>query len=677
MKVKKINKLLSVMLAATMCLSAVACGQEEKQKESTAESTKPVEESTSESQMEEPPMYWEMLDEVSDTSELPDWTGDVLEVNVWVAGGSEAIIGEISDTNVTFKELERVTGVRFNPDESFGNNGANIDAMIPRLVAADNFPDIMFTWDSYTQLADLYENGYLVNLTPYYEQGYLDHVLHWTPMDVFGDLVYAPATTEDGECYFIPNTFNIVNSYDAYGYDIEEYDTQEFTLKATAANLAGGGPLGQCIYVREDILQALYPDSYTRAELEQLYIDNGKFTEEEIFDIPLEDLDDFVGMLYDIQELIAGGEYVGLDGRTMEVTFGPHTEVDNWYWMVYLPSFVAGFGAGSDYFTYVDRTAESESDVMVRSIDSPQYKNWMRTLNQLVNDDVMAQNSLVDNSAAFNEKWLNGHYAVLYGGAQTLAQKIDGTEGGWTYRPVWVKTPIDPAVGGVVTGGNTSDGCAIFKGDLTDEQIEQLVHCVDYLNSEIGINLFNWGPASAGLYEVDAEGRREYVNEEVYACMRNNEDNGAALKYGLKKSGTKPTFGTYVTSQLGNQLLAPSYKYPLQKERTGAGAWNFYNSGTVPGYTYNENVSVVKYDSQVYSFGADIEGIKTFWAARSGFEQQMTKTIAAKTENFEKEYSKLIEYADEYGFNAEAVQQFNDKYVEANRTELKAAGIID
>ena len=83
----------------------------------------------------------------------------------------------------------------------------------------------------------------------------------------------------------------------------------------------------------------------------------------------------------------------------------------------------------------------------------------------------------------------------------------------------------------------------------------------------------------------------------------------------------------------------------------------------------------VKTNAQVYGFGAGIEGIKTFWAARAGFEAQMTKTIAAA--DFEKEYANLIAYADEYSFTKETVQEFNDIWVEANRTELQAAGIID
>lgn len=673
MKNKTVKKLLSFVLAAAMCLSTVACGQ----KENPTPSSSAQDNTAASGDEVAAKKYWEMLDEVDDTSDLPDWDGEILEVTIWAAGGSESAIGEISDTNVTYKELERVTGIRFVEDGSINNMGSSLDAMIPRLVAAKTFPTVIQSWDSAQQLAELYENGYLVDLTPYYEAGYLDHVTYWIPQDKYENTVYSQYTTADGELYAIPYATNVINDYDNLGVEVAEYDTQYYLLNGMVANLSNGAPLGQCIHVREDILQALYPDSYTRAELEQIWIDNGAFTAEEIFDVPLEDFEDFSQFLYDVDKLLESGDYVGLDGRPMETTFGPNTETDNWAWLTFLPMFIAGFGAESNYFTYVNLQAESEDELMVRSIDAPQYKEYMRGLNKLINDDVIAKNSLVDNAAAFAEKWTNGHYAVLYGNSTAgYPIKIDGSEAGWSYRPVWLKNPIDMTLGGNVTGGNVSDNIAIFKGDLTDAQIEQLVHAIDYMNSVVGINNFYWGPESAGLFTVDENGFREYAVEEVRANMRDNEDNGAHIKYGLNntKFATR-NFRLVGMTGVGQTLLAPNYAYKVDKERDAAGTWNAYNPGTIPGQTYNEHVTRLTTNAQIYGFGASNEDIKVFWAARAGFEAQVTKTIAAA--DFEKEYANLIAYADEYNLTKETVAKFGKIWVDANRDALKTAGIID
>ena len=679
MKLKKINKLLSIMLSAAMCLTVCACGQEEQTASQPSNSTSAVEESTNtnESQSEEPKMYWEMLDEVSDTSELPDWTGDTLEVNLWYAGGTDASLGEISDTNVTFKELERVTGVRFVTDGSITNGGDNIDAMMPRLVASDTMPTLVYGWDINTQLNELYKNGYLADLSEYYANGDLDHVLQWIPMEEFNTLVYEGITADDGAIFAIPASLSAIDKYDSFGYVPEGYDPQFYALYAASQRTAAGLYATQWLYVRDDILKALYPDAHTNAELQEIYMKEDSFTAEQIFDIPLDSTEDFVDFLYDIKELLADGEYVGLDGSNVEVTFGPHTGTDNWAWMQVLPKLVAGFGAGTDYFSYVDFSAEDESSVMKRSIDSEEYAEWMKTLNALVNDDVIAQNSLVDNGASFEEKYLNGHYAVLYGQvSSTVAAKIDGSEGGWSYRPVWVNVPISETFGGAVTGGNFSTHYAINSKNLSEEELDQLVHCIDYLNSRVGINNFHWGPESAGLFTEDAEGNRSYVDE-VYACMLGGEDTDVAYEYGLFKSGgTKRTFATIGMSEVGRKLYSPSYLISDEIEKNPENAYNYYHPGILPGMTYNENVVSIAVDKNIYGSGMVLESAKEFWGSRSGFENEIKKVIAAKTDDFEKEYNNLIDYADSINLDAETIQEFNDLFVEKNRKQLEEAGII-
>ena len=146
MKKKTIMKTLAALLAASMCMTACGNAEVSESTDSAKESSSGVSEGSSTEVVEEPKEYWEMLGEVSDTSELPDWEGETLEVNVWVAGGADRVIGTIPDTNVTFKELERVTGVKFNVEESYGNGGDGIDGKLPKIIASKDYPTLVYGW---------------------------------------------------------------------------------------------------------------------------------------------------------------------------------------------------------------------------------------------------------------------------------------------------------------------------------------------------------------------------------------------------------------------------------------------------------------------------------------------------------------------------------------------------
>lgn len=679
MKSNTLKRLLALMLALVMCLSMVACSTTEETKKTDEEPAQTDETVTPEDgdTAEESLNYWDMLNDVSDSSELPDWTGETLEVNVWIAGGTEASIGSIEDTNVTFKELERVTGVKFNYDESYGNNGDTIDATLPRIITSGDLPNIMIGWNIGSQMRELYDNGYLADLTAYYENGDLDQVTRWASMDKFDEILYADARTEDGNYYLIPQGQKSMNYFASIDPEIEEYDAEYYNMYGATPTNANGLMFTNILYVRDDVLQALYPDAMSMEEIQQKYVENGTFTEDEIYDVELNSAEDFFQMLADIKVLADSGEYTGLNGQSIEVTYGPNSEADNWNWMYYLPQTVNGFASETDYFVAFNREAEDESSVLVRAIDMPQYKDWMQQLNTLVNADIISQNSLVDNSATFNEKLTNGHYAVIYGDtASVRAYDIDGSEGGWAYRPVWVNTPIDTSFGGISTGSSESY-YAIFKDTLTDEQLDQLVHAINYLYSVVGTNNFLWGPASAGLYAIDENGNRYYTDAELEANVIGGEDNGAALKYGIAGSyGSENAFGNFPKSYTGHKLLDPKYVSASQKERSASDTKKYYTPAILAGQSRAENTDVFNKDNHAYSFGMRIEGIQEFWSARTGFEDQMKKVMAATPENFESAYADLVNFCEQNSLTAETVQEFNDLFVEYNYAQLQDLGII-
>lgn len=672
---KKRLRMLATLLAAAMCVTA--CGNETTSNEKSSEQSSQPKESqaTSEAEQEEVKNYWEMLDEVTDTSELPDWTGDTLEVTIWFAAGTDMTVEDIPDTDVAFKEFERVTGVKFNVNESYSNGGNSVDAKLPMVIASGDYPTMIIGYDIDATFMELYEEGYLADLTQYYEDGTLDQLLKWAPLEECS-MVYDLGKDDAGKYFLVPtiDTNQLVNAYNTVGYYPEGFDSVYYNMYATSPMNVGGIVTGNCISVREDILLAVRPDAYTLTELEEIYVNEGTYTEEQIYDIGLESAEDFYELLRDIKEVVDTGTYTGLDGKPVEVTFGPNTETDNWYWMVFLPSMLKGKDPNADYFA----SYNTETQSIQRAIDNEFYVDFMEELNALVREDIISKNSLIDNKTIYGEKLANAHYAVRYARGCETAEVQAEKYNGYVYRPIWVDTDYYDKFIGFSTG-KYNNCVGIFNDVLSDEEMEQLMHALNYLNSEVGINNFYWGPESAGLFTVDADGNRSYVDEGLHACMILTEDNGANVKYGLynRKVAQK---GLHDIIPHGNasDLYAPKYLQAADSERTANGAMNFYNPGILMGESYADHAISINLNCNVYgSEGQEIEGLADFWAARNAFEDQVKKTLAAETEaDYEKQFQELIDLCEDNGLTEETLAEWQEVWVELNEEELKAAGLI-
>ena len=84
-------------------------------------------------------------------------------------------------------------------------------------------------------------------------------------------------------------------------------------------------------------------------------------------------------------------------------------------------------------------------------------------------------------------------------------------------------------------------------------------------------------------------------------------------------------------------------------------------------------------NANVYNgVGQSVEGLKQFWTARDGFENQFKKVIVAESDaEFEKQLKALDDYAIENGFDDKALSEFNDLFVEQNEDALRLYGFIE
>lgn len=678
---KKLARLMALILAVCLCLSACAAGTTTQDPAPADKGNAP--QSTTENKNDTQTAaqnYWELLDSVSDTSELPDWEGDILEVNYWwAAGQSTSYTGLPTADNVTLKEIERVTGVRFVNDECIDNGGDSYGAKLPMVLASNDLPTMIVGYDMDSQLNELYDKGYLADLSSYFTDGSLSHVLEYFPLEEFESNLYVHMKADaDGAYFRIPCDSNVTDRYYATGYSPANFDPEYYSMYGANPVSWSGHTANNCIYVRDDVLKALYPDAMTEADIQAIYLENGSFTEEQIFDLGLDSTEDYFNFLRSISELVKSGEYVGLDDKAIEVTYGPHTDTDNWDWMMGLHSLVTGTNASTDYFGVVKFGSEDADSCLEWSINNEDYMGYMADLNKLVCENVISQNSLVDNSAMFVEKMLNGHYAVIYGNSVAQAAgSRDVTGDGWAYRPIWVNVPMNKEYGGVSSTGSCMS-ISIFKSELSDEQLTQLVHAIDYLYSDVGVNNTIWGPASAGLFALDENGNRYYTDEDLYAEVMNGEDTGACAKYGIAAVNGSEPWMLIATSNPGFKLLSPKYLAAGTAERDASRANYYFNPGTLKGLSKAENIVMLNANATVYSFGAaNVEALAEFWNARPGFENQIKKVICAANEaEYEEQFQTLVDYATENGLTDESLKEFTTLFVEANGSLLQENGIV-
>lgn len=697
----KIAKMLALSLATTMCLSMVACGEKSetgKSSETKNDVSSEVKNDADTEKEEETKNYWEMLFDVSDTSELPDWEGETLEITIWCANGTDTEMGMIAEGAEVYEEIERVTGIRINWEDSFGNGGDNMEAKVAKMTATGDFPT-MVTMGDFSILEKLYENDYLVDLTEYYADGEpLKEVLEYIlPSSIFEPNVYSKMRTDDGQYYLLPRHIGVsqdaLASPNSEDYTSKPYYNEEFQKaeygESTSNNRYNWGEL----YVRDDVLQAIYPDTLSAQEILDIYAaseEANAFTTEQVFDVPLYSPEDFIDFLYKVEDVLANGDFVGVNGKAVETTYGPATDADNIDIMSYLPYSVYNWQAhqfGGEYYYNIVRegVGADGTGLVQRAITTKYYEDWLRKLNKLVSDDVMSKDSFVDDATAFTEKLNNGQYAVLYGpGACNVTayggMLTDANGKTFGYRPIYINQPLSEEFGGFLSMRETWSW-GIFKNDYTEEQIDQIVHFYTYMVSDIGKKNLTYGPATSGLWTEDENGVLTFVDEDLHAWKMGEltpaDVADKIVAHGLFTDNT--AVGVFWMVPRGFGGNADKYIYTHigpQKQEGSVGAWIKYAPASVSDATedvsYAGNADAVP--NALASFINEVEGLKQFADAKSGYENLIKKVIVA--ENFDAAYAELIQYMDDNGATEEAVAELNAIFVDANREELIKLGII-
>lgn len=652
-----------IALAAVMSVSLIAgCMGKESNNDGSASPSAPASASTAPSASatatatEAPKMFYEMYDTATDSSDLPDWTGKQLNLKVWYTHGTGDPKHNVATNDVVGPEIKRVTGVSLDPDNSFDNGGKDMAVKMGMLNAANDWPDIAIT--SYIgSLKELVEAGKVYDLTDYIAQ-YAPNVAKRMPFDKFPR---------------IKETITL-NNLDGrtYGFPMQIGDPDKAN-KIIDPNFVSPNPLPAkefaWIWVRDDLLKKLYPNAKTQDEIDALYVrNNGKFTREEIYDVPLKSKEDLYKLMRDMQNLIKT-EKITENGKPVEVSYA-FGGGDNWNALSMLLPSINRLPAGNNYFSYYDKTTKQ----VQWSYEQEWFKQGVKELSQLAREGVLDKNSLLENSASHLEKLNNGQYAMAYLWETPDSATLAAANKPFRYRKLWIDAPVQEDKFISPSSSPTNNySVLIFKDKVKEEDVPQIVRYLDYLVSEVGEKMYTWGPRSAGLFD-EADGKRTFKDKLLEEAMVYGKDNGSTLTYGLNNTrlgstnmygGTWPYHPGYMW---GGSAVVPANSYV--RVPSAGDAINFFDPGNLPNNSANDIATPLNVDTFVVVYFGIIPSLDEYWKGRDAFEKALTKTLAAKDDaQFEDLWNKFIELAKNNGGD-QAIKDINDYFQEKNKGML-------
>jgi len=577
--------------------------------------------------------------------DLPDWTGSELDISLWYAPGNNSpATGKYKKDDKFQEELKRVSGITFSEKYSFDNGGESCDAKIAQMVASKNWPHVGMGVESNVATM-LLDEGMIYDLTEYIPK-YMPNY-----MKLYNNCPELQEETERKNYH--DNQWYVLNGISKYAskYLDPEYTDEKYEKVITPSESR------TWFWIRDDILKKIHPEAHTVKELQQIYLEKGEFTKNEICDFTIQSMDEFRKLLEDIDAL-------GLKENGRKVwPFYTSEGTDNWSLLAEFMGIAgSGFGLGANYFAYYD-VAEQK---LMNPIKQDWFKQLMKFHNELYRDGLASEEAFIDTSAAFNQKKANGEYAILYGLAVPPSDETLKASGkNYSYRKVFVDVPIDHDrfidVNSNPLGG--SYGLVFFKDMLSESQLEQILRFIDFFYTDAGMKFAMYGPKKAGLYEEAEDGTFRYTDKKFEEAMLYGGDKQVLYDYGYESF---PPIASFIGGSLDNyNKYHPQLMYKnVEIERVAADYINeFKISKVIPKPDYPRAT-----DSwAVYGYTANVPGIKTMWDARQVIEDAFKFVLASKTEaEFEKAYQELIAVEERNGYDDKCFEEWNKYYAKIN-----------
>ncbi|MBE7019160.1 MAG: hypothetical protein E7413_04720 [Ruminococcaceae bacterium] len=608
---KTMKRVLALLLVATMAFSLGACGK--KKRESA-----------------------EVKFDANGDYVVPD---RVLEIVGWNTQGTDYAMGaDLGFTDLTADWLEAKTNVVYK--NIYGNDNGSWDAKLTRLVTGKNMPDVVFcgAFQGPAHFNKLDEMNVLYHLTPEMIQKVAPNLWARTPKDCWD----AFTVTKDGETYITGIPYNIHVSYDEpflaetdefTPYTQEEVDyIRETQLKyETDVTFLST----QCLYIRDDILKDFFPEAKTYDELVEILEETNAPLGDVMLDVPIYSTEELVDFMYAIQ-----AKNYKVDGKTV-YPFG-YNGGDNWLALSQFGSELMGY-KNHNYSGTINYETKRYELFLLSDI----VKESARLQNQMLNDEVIESESLAQPTNLYQEKVMNGQYAIAavntFNQVGNLNDQLEEMGKPFRYRPFIMQIPNDPRYPAFTEKSMWMNSLALTT-TMEEGDVYQYLNWIDTQYTSEWEEIASWGPQDMAKdiwhEENDPETGRtirkfndERFNQYFLEGDTNALDDGETLGFG-DTSGSE--FPVYVLNTTKFQPLI--YNRAHYYGETGDGGFRF-----PPESEHVKNV-VAYPPTQIWaSIYADIPEVIEYWSTREQWESKTRIALGAKPGEFEARWAELEE----------------------------------
>lgn len=593
----------------------------------------------------------ELLASVKDSSELPDFEGEPLKLKMWMGHGTEVLNRITASMDVVSPEIERIFGITMDVDNSFDNQGDDLNGAVLKHAAARDFPHIAY---------GVAKNQELVEADIMYEMRESGLLEKYAPNIYAAVMKAQPKTWEQG--YQATNkNYGVPVDYNGSAENVKALwpDADLSRYQYIAAPDQARGPYDQ-VLVRDDILKLAYPEAKTQAEIEALYAEKGEFSREDIYDVPVTNMEELNDFFYKIKQAIDDNN-ITEDDRPVYATYVADGSGENWA-LLQVQSLVWDGMPNANNLTYFHPESES---IRFGALDQ-RFRDDMYMFTKWVQDGVVPQASLVDGSDQFKVKKDNGEYAVLYAWHWMDLQLPENKP--YEYRKVYFDIPVDTNAWVQNRGEQVGDMISIFKSEVSEKDLPRVMRFLDFLATDVGMLLTCWGPYDAenGLWDYTESGGRVFREEykELEDELVYGVENRAHEKYNLAytrvfREGATPAWPGFFTLVNTGGVNSPAYMYEERDpSRIMTSSINeYFSSGLFD--TLPKTQEVVTQDCNIWTFTSDIPEMKAFEDARtSEFDPLVLKCFTAQNdEEFETYFQAVLDMCERKGITEDVLEQ--------------------
>ena len=653
---KKVRNVVVWLLLAVLAASTFACSAKKPASETLAtQAPTPAKEETktaAPAPTEEPPAELTieqriaLMGSATYTSEIPDWTGKQMKLQVWEGHGTGDATRVVSTNDVVSPEIQRITGISLDASRSFDNGGMDFPSKLAVLAATNDLPDIGYN----VKYLDLISEDKIYDLTDLIPV-YAPHI--YERIQSLGPVTYSHGFENSGRIYNLPCSY--------WPQNPEELNTLASLAGVTLDPLRTSRVYGlgdtmdwtSVFYIRDDILKLIYPNAKSQDEIEAMYIANGAFTREQVYDVPIKSKDDFFDFLYELKRVIDENK-INENGRPVYPTY-VNMGGDNWWVCSFLIGQLNGLAAWN-YFTYFDLATKHIETGFKQDFFIEDFRRCAR----LVRDGVAPESCLIDDNEVFQNKLNNGEYALTYGRIVPNAEILSAAGKPYRYRKMYIDIPQALNRNVVTRGENPgSMDVAIFKDSVAEEDVPQILMWLDCLMTNAAMDLMTWGPESAGLWEYDGQGGRRFLDKDLEDCLVYGKVNGMNEKYNLAcdipGADHCLNFPCIYPGVRTGYFYGPKYQYNNYQDRQADLANDKFSTGIFQ--VIHKSKLPISNAANIWMFFNAVPDMQRFWDVRgTGFEPMMTKCLAARNDaEFDAAYDAMVKFAADNGYTDESV----------------------